>query len=355
VIRHEQPQGVGRSRNDGLAAALEAKADVVTFHDGHMRFNGSYQPSAIGSQPKEEGPQSEAVAESRQPTAESRLSVIEQLARKAVESGAIVTSKARGWWDPDGTEHSFRAWGADLHFNAAYGLQPKYRVYCKDQPEWIRVPCPMGACYVFSAATVKALSAPTGRLWDDVVGRWGFSEQALAVKAFLLDIPVLVSRDLATHHHYRGTNPVPNAGAEVWKNACFSMASLLSERTFDERFGAYCEARLGPKVVKDLVDKARVGRVGPVGLPDELIFTELCGRGATIEDVHEDHRWLADLSLVLNSAFGNRKCPFFNGVPARAPSYYWGGFPTPRSPAWNGTTTASRTGSPSSSPSATCA
>ena len=264
TIRHDVPEGVGRSRNAGVVAALAAGADVVTFHDAHMRFPDG---------------------------------VIEALARKAIESGAIVTSKALGWWDKDGKEHSFRAWGADMHWNLRNCLEPKYRIYVGEQPEWIRVPCPMGACYVMSRETIEKLSAPTGRLWDDVAGRWGFSEQALAVKAFLLDIPVLVSRDLATHHHYKGTNPVPNANIETVKNACFSMAALLSEQTFNGRFRRYCEVYLGPEQTTSIYKEARKAGIQETDKNKEAgIFTHLCGRGAPITEPHPDHAWLAELT-----------------------------------------------------------
>ena len=266
VIRHEKPLGVGRSRNAGLAAALEWGADVVSFHDAHMRFPDG---------------------------------VMEALAREAVESGAVVCSKAKGWWDPDGTPHKFVAWGADLHWNLQYGLQAKYRTYAKDKEPWTRVPCPMGACYVMSRETIRVLSKPTGRLWDDVAGRWGFSEQALAVKAFLLGAAVLVSRDHQTHHHYRSANPVPNAHVEVWRNACFSMAAILSPETFDRRLRPYCDVYLGPALTEELAAKSRRDMQRPwTPADEERIFTDLCGRGARITEPHADHAWLAELSAA---------------------------------------------------------
>ncbi len=270
VIRHDAAKGVGRSRNAGCAIVLAASMDVVSFHDGHMRFPPG---------------------------------VLEALARKAVSSGAIVTSKSKGWWNSKGEEHKFRAWGCDLHWNFAYGIQPKHRIYCKDQPEWTRVPAPMGACYVMSRATIERLSAPTGRLWDDVAGRWGFSEEALAVKAFLLDVLVLVSRDLATHHHYANVNPLSGEGvdvnAEVWKNRCFAMAALLSEETFERRFRTFCETRLGPKLTAELINEARQDAqkyLHPWSINDERrMFTHLFGRGAPITGPHGDHGWLENL------------------------------------------------------------
>ena len=297
--------GVGRSRNAGLAAALKWGADVVSFHDAHMRFPPAQALSEASSSAR--ASEDRSAKEGRPP------GVLEQLARKALESGAIVTSKAKGWWNPDGSEKPFRAWGADLHWNLKYGLQPKYRIYAKGQPEWIPVPCPMGACYVFSRATVERLMAPTGRLWDDVAGRYGFSEQALAVKAFLLGVPVLVSRDLATHHLYRSKNPVPNAGTEIWRNVCYTMAALLSEETFNLRFRSYCETYLGAKNVRDIAAQAVGARLAVPAWTREderRIFTHLCGRGATVTEAHPDHAWLAEVesaALAVQSKIKNQK------------------------------------------------
>lgn len=262
VVRHDQSQGVGVSRNFGCDIALKKGADVVTFHDAHMRFPDG---------------------------------VIEGLATKAVESDAMVCSKAKGWWDKDGKPHSFVAWGTDLHWNLRDGFQPKYRVYAGKGEEWQRVPGMMGACYVFSRATIARLKESTSRLWEDVAGVWGFSEDALAVKAFLLGIPTLVSRDLPTHHHYRSSNPAgaKAAGDGKWMNITFAMAALFSEEMFDERFRGYCEKRLPKEMVAKLVAQGREGvkRSWPVA-NERKVFTHLCGRNAQISQPHPDHEWL---------------------------------------------------------------
>ena len=377
VVRHDKPLGVGRARNAGLAVALEWGADVVSFHDGHMRFPQgvieALAAKAVGDSPALH-PQITQIAQRTETEGGGRRAEVRSAVRaervpvspssvKSAESAdsrfpAIITSKAKGWWFDEnhpqvkagkvkaGDEHSFRAWGADMHWNSGYGLQPKYRLYANKepggQPDWARVPCPMGACYVFSRRTIERLTAPTGRLWDDVAGRWGFSEQALAVKAFLLDIPVLVSRDLATHHHYRNSNPVPNAGVEIWKNVCWSMAALLSEETFDLRFRDFCETRLGKEECSRIVAAARkdaarhpqitqiaqrterqdgdkhteanavratrapasplsVESVQSADSREDMIWTHLLGRSPTITKPHSNHAWLSQIRETVSS------------------------------------------------------
>jgi len=290
VIRHDPALGVGRARNAGAYAGLRWGADVITFHDGHMRFpNG----------------------------------VIEALALKAHETGAITFSKAKGWWYPPdhpevrdgkakpGQPRSFVAWGSDIHWNRKDLVQPKYRIYKSGESPWPRIPCPMGACYVFARETVARLTAPTGRLWEDVAGRWGFSEQALAIKAFLLGVPVLLGRDLPTMHKYRSANPVQGAGSENMRNAAFALAALLSPQTFDLRFRDACRAHVGEKGLAALVRRARGGgHELPWSPQDEReMFLRLFGRGATVSEPHLCHRWLDALDLSEGNIAGLPRPP----------------------------------------------
>ena len=59
------------------------------------------------------------------------------------------------------------------------------------------------------------------------------SEQAMALKAFLLGIPIRAGRDVFTRHLYRTQNPVEDASKAVWRNVARSMSVLLEAGTFD--------------------------------------------------------------------------------------------------------------------------
>ena len=102
VVRHEQAQGVGRSRNAGWAVARALGCHVVSFHDAHMRFGG-LDSHVDWARP------------------ETQKGGLEHLARKAITSGAIVCAGCTGM-----REGSNRVWCCDLFYNAAYGLQPLY-------------------------------------------------------------------------------------------------------------------------------------------------------------------------------------------------------------------------------------
>ena len=97
--------------------------------------------------------------------------------------------------------------GCTLHYDARYGLQPKWATGLP-KPAGSDTPCMMGAGYVCPRDCRRAGGAHW-RPWEDTAGRWGFCEQALCVKAYLLGIPVMTNRDLVLAHSYRDSNPVP--------------------------------------------------------------------------------------------------------------------------------------------------
>ena len=261
TLRHAQPRGVGASRNVGLWHARYWGAHAVSFHDAHMRF-------PFGG--------------------------LEHLARRAVQSGAIVCSGSTG------LDGGARNWGCDMFWNRRDGLQPKWRDHEPPPDEWSRSPCPMGAGYVMDMRTASKLREATGELWDDTVGRWGFSEQALAVKAFLLDVLVEFSRDVVFQHLYRETNPTPDAAHAVRRNVCYSMARILGVESFNERFRPWCEKALGQVEVGELVAQAQDGEA--VGTPEARarIWTHLIGKHAPVAHSHPVHSWLdrVDAALV---------------------------------------------------------
>ncbi|MEF8787588.1 MAG: hypothetical protein V5A84_00830, partial [Planctomycetota bacterium] len=176
----------------------------------------------------------------------------------------------------------------DLFWNRRDGLQPKWRMPKKWDEQWKQVPCMMGAGYFMSRATVEVLSEATGQLWEDTAGRWGFSEQALSVKAYLLGVEIWAARDIYTRHLYRSKNPVEGAGREVWKNVCRCTSRLFPPRIFEKRLQPHCEKRLGEDV-----DRYRENYGGRSLLSGHRkLFTDLLGKGAPVTERHADHEWL---------------------------------------------------------------
>jgi hypothetical protein len=335
VVRHETPQGVGRSRNAGYAAALRgpqggpeedrraATGDVLSFHDAHMRFGAIFANpgrEAVGAIFANPGREAGAglIPDPQLPA----IGGLEYLAMKALQSdppsreasaggGAVICAGSAGLKVIDGkdTPHGCRYWGCDLFHNFQSGLEAKWRHIASDVPpdEWLRSPCMMGAGYVLSRATAERLSGATGALWEDVAGRWGFSEEALSIKAFLLDIPVYFSRDVIFRHIYRGTNPVAHAGTEKWRNICRSTFLLFDRETWEERFKDACIKHLGQRQVEEITNNVSPQRSQSTRRTEtswdqntEKVFTHLCGKRATVTEPHPDQAWLSQVAEACN-------------------------------------------------------
>ena len=306
LVRHKTPLGVGRSRNEGYGLACGTTAfgcddnHVISFHDAHMRFPLTEELLKCCKPKFRQELEAELVRQIG-PTGQTGPtesdSCVALLARKAAETGALISSASRDVRP----ECSFWASGADLFWNRHNGLEPKWRIYTKDMAAWQRMPCPMGAAYFISRETAQKLTGASGQLWEDTAGRWGMSEQVIAVKCFLLDVPVIASRDVFTRHLYRSRNPVDDAATAIWRNYARATWVLLSDETFDLRCRPHILKRMSAAHLKQITDGAGAERerfrnaVGANPDKETAVFTWLCGKGAKITAIHPDHEWLGAL------------------------------------------------------------
>jgi len=206
AIRNETPLGIGLNLNTAADYAIEHMgADVVGVADAHMKIpEGS----------------------------------VEALARRALEEPCVVCSASYGWKQ----DSKFKQYGAYLTWRQRDAIAskwmgdkwPKLADGSKRPPDaWGQVQVPLGAFYAYSAETIQRLKAPTGRLWETVVGRWGFLLEPFSLKCLLMNVPVYAARDIYTRHLYRSHNPMPRAHVEKVRNGAFGFASVLSPETFD--------------------------------------------------------------------------------------------------------------------------
>ena len=236
VIRNKAPRGIAASLNTAAQVAIdELGADVVGVADAHMKV-------PVGA--------------------------VEALARRALAERCITSSASCGWAPASAT----RAWGAYLVRRRRDLIAAKWmgrrwgrdsEGICRPAGEWGRVEVPLGAFYAFSSETAGHLVSPTGRLWETVVGRWGFLMEALAIKCSLSGIPVYVARDVCTRHLYRKANPLRGAAHERSRNVAFATSALFSEGTWHRHFAAWCRAQLPRGEADKLAAAARRTRCLP--------------------------------------------------------------------------------------------
>lgn len=278
VIRNEEPLGIGYNLNIGTAEALKRGADVVGVADSHMKFPRG---------------------------------VIDALVRRAVEEPCILCSASYGWE----TESKMRQWGAYFvkmkenniaarWVGGKWPLLPGEKFHHPAEP-WAQVQIPLGACYAYSRETIAAMRKPTGRLWETVVGRWGFLLEPFSAKAWLLDIPVYTSRDHYARHYYRGSNPLPQAHVHKVRNIAFGTASVFHPETWAKHFEHWCKSRGGitPPEIDALAAEARKGVVRTWTVEDE----EALMNSMPDEPLEKDKKTAIPLNKILLKSRRDKK------------------------------------------------
>ena len=263
VIRNEEPKGIGYNLNVGTLEALKDGADVVGVSDAHMTY------------PK---------------------GVVDALSRRAMEERCILCSASFGWE----VESKMRQWGAYFvrmrqNCIAARWVGGKWPLLPGEKfhhpaERWAEVQIPLGACYAYSRDTIEAMMKPTGRLWETVVGRWGFLLEPFSAKAWLLGIPVRVARDHYARHMYRGKNPCPQAHVHKVRNTAFGTASVFHPATWAKHFEPWCKTRGGvdrPEI-DALAEQAREGVVRTWTVAEEEAL--IASMPDLIEEVGPDKR-----------------------------------------------------------------
>ena len=217
VYENDIPIGVDPSRNLGADAST---GDVPIFLDAHMRISAQN---------------------------------LHELASAAFENNAIVQSASRGI----GIDHTFLAFGADFGNDPEFPIMLKWRPDEKDQPEPL-IPCEglMGGCYAVPRHVWNHLGG-----FCHTTGLWGFSEEFLCMKAWFLDIPIYVHRDIHAMHWYRDPNerPYPLDPIETWLSRVRGCRVIFSEETFLGTFEPWLTARGLDAIVTDALSRTDLG------------------------------------------------------------------------------------------------
>lgn len=248
LTRGESPAGLGLMRNTACLEALRMGADTISFHDAHMRF----PEGTIGA-----------------------------CAQRAASERRVVQAGSRGMvWQDHGVMR-----GARLLYppaEKAYTVQPKWHPGPFEE-EWVDVPALMGAGYFMSADTARYLASPgqgpDGHLWEDVYARWGGSEELLSIKAFMMGVPIEVSRDHWIRHEYMGSGHPAGAYSdhEVVRNMLGGLVALWGREVVMDRMFQSFKRHLGYKRVQYIA-----------GLAQEKVPMDRSVYVRTVDDVFND-------------------------------------------------------------------
>jgi len=168
----------------------------------------------------------------------------------------------------------------------------------------------MGGAYAISRKTAEKLSRCTGQLWEDTAGKWGASEQMLALKAFLLNVPVYVVGDIRAYHLYRKINKVPDSVAETFRNSCRGCRVAFSDPIYNFFFRPIFIEKLGLSEVIQI--ERDVDVVRPWSLEDEeRLILMLFGKNPSLTDIHPNNEWIEEL------------CKTLSGLPENASIFQW--------------------------------
>ena len=241
--------GCNVARNLGYEAGVAWGADVFEFSDSHMTFDDM-------------GPK-------------GMLTMV----AGALASRCITVTQSKGL----DSEES-RGIGCELYLFKFTGLQAKWVRHSTSKAEWLPSPCPMGAAYFVSATTANILASATGNLFDATAGTWGFTEGALAIKCWLLSIPILFHATIFSRHCYKTKNPNPGASIGRKKNFCHSMALLLSTDMYNQQFKPLAANLLNVK--GELEVSSKVVDIFPDGLNKEreaMMWDKLFGLNPSLD------------------------------------------------------------------------
>ncbi len=180
IIRHTTRQGVSRSRAEAIAAS---SGEMVAIFDAHQRMVTQYG--------------------------------IEWAAAWAQDLDGIVVMNVCNLGNTkskDEKTRNARTYGARFRVKPKWGL---LNAHITTKPEEFMAPRDtiIGAGYVMSKEVIERMGG-----WPTLSGLWAYQEQSVALRCWIMDIPMFAARDITAEHMYKsGTIPVPHV--DTLKNA----------------------------------------------------------------------------------------------------------------------------------------
>jgi len=221
VITNEKSLGVGRTRNQGAAIAL---GDVLIFADAHERA--------------------------------SDLRNFSQAARDncAIICASVQPLRETGSNGPGGKK-LWTGYGAKLKVDKA-----AYKdgwILHKPKERLTPIIALIGACYAMSRETFERIGG-----WINTK-QWGYNEQALSLKAWFCNIPLLIDRDTIIQHQFKRRFKYPCSVSGSQLNRYHVHSVIFDENTMQElwlprfrlAYGDKVHAK-GLKVIEEVKEEA---------------------------------------------------------------------------------------------------
>lgn len=211
VLRNEKPVGVGRARNQGVAAST---GDVLIFADAHERAPASLRP----------------------------------FAQAAVDHHAIVCAAVKPLRDTGshgpGRKRSWTGYGGKCvmdengaSYKAAWQMnRPKTR--------FTPLTAVIGACYAMTRETFDRIGG-----WVET-RQWGYNEQGLALKAWYCNVPMILDRDTVVYHQFKKKFKYPSSLSGAQVNRWHIHAVVFEPETFETVWAPAFRKAFGSTVEK---------------------------------------------------------------------------------------------------------
>lgn len=210
VKLHHFPSQLGVAGGRNLGTSL-ATGDYLIIVDGHMRFDSK---------------------------------ALRMLSTTAEEKQAWCCGKVHAL-TPEGNKGAERVSGAAPRFH--YDRYMGYR-YINLGEGVAETKFITGAFF----CVPKTVFADWG-YWQNTVGKWGYSEEGLAIKNFFLDKKMYYNIDAVASHKYRNSNPYPVTGQDRWWNATQTHYIYFDDDSFNNYWLPIFKPRCNPNAINGIL------------------------------------------------------------------------------------------------------
>ena len=90
--------------------------------------------------------------------------------------------------------------------------------------------------------------------WQNTAGKWGYSEEGLAIKNYFLGKKMYYNTDAIGNHKYRASNPYPVSSQDRWWNATQTHFIYFDDDTFNDYWLPIFKPRCNPIAIQKILN-----------------------------------------------------------------------------------------------------